>query len=286
MLSLWLRLCKLKLDKHLQGMHLLTATVYRIIQITDPHIRADSEATLMGFETRKGLDLVVAKISEDTTSPNAIVVTGDIAHDYSDSSYRTVAEAVLAFDCPVHWCPGNHDDKATMAVVAKDLKLGGDQIQLGNWVIQLLDSAVPGKVFGTFADTELAKARDLIASHPDTHLMFGFHHQPVQQGSRWLDELMIKNGKAFMDIVRDQPQVKGLFWGHVHQEEDQIQDGLRLLSTPSTCVQFAPKSDGFALDRTMPGYRWFDLYDDGHFETGVVRIDGIEMNVDFDGDGY
>lgn len=264
----------------------MSATAYRLIQITDPHVRADSEGTLMGFETRKGFDLVLAKIREDTTPPDAVVVTGDIAHDYSDTAYRFVAKKALAFDCPVHWCPGNHDDKATMAGIAQELKLAGDQIRFGNWVIQLLDSAVHGKVYGNFTDDTLAIAKKAIATHQDKHLVFGFHHQPVKQGSHWIDQLMIKNGDAFMGLVRNQPHVKGLFWGHVHQELDRVEDNLRLMSTPSTCVQFAPLSHDFALDRQMPGYRWFDFYEDGHFESGVVRIDEIEMNVDYEGNGY
>ena len=36
--------------------------------------------------------------------------------------------------------------------------------------------------------------------------------------------------------------------GHVHQESDAVISGIRMLTTPSTCVQFAPGSEDFALD--------------------------------------
>ena len=36
--------------------------------------------------------------------------------------------------------------------------------------------------------------------------------------------------------------------GHVHQESDAVMSGIRMLTTPSTCVQFAPGSEDFALD--------------------------------------
>jgi Icc protein len=48
---------------------------------------------------------------------------------------------------------------------------------------------------------------------------------------------------------------------------------VRLLSTPSTCAQFVPRSDGFAIDRRPPGYRWLELRDDGSLSTDVVWID-------------
>jgi hypothetical protein len=39
------------------------------------------------------------------------------------------------------------------------------------------------------------------------------------------------------------------------------------LSVPSTCVQFKPLSDDFAIDDLSPGYRWFDLYANGDVVT-------------------
>jgi Icc protein len=47
---------------------------------------------------------------------------------------------------------------------------------------------------------------------------------------------------------------------------------LRLLSTPSTCAQFRPGSDSFAIDERPPGYRWLDLRADGRLDTEVVWL--------------
>ena len=48
--------------------------------------------------------------------------------------------------------------------------------------------------------------------------------------------------------------------------------GIRMLTTPSTCVQFAPGSEDFALDDLSPGYRSLRLYADGSVQTEVVRV--------------
>ena len=268
------------------GRYDLSVVPLRLIQITDPHIRAEAEGTLLGFQTQMGLDMVLAKIREDGKQPDAIVVTGDIAHDYSDIAYRRVIKLVKGMGSPMYWCPGNHDDKVKMARIGAELGIGSDRIELGNWLIQLLDTAVPGKVSGHLSESELALADAVIESNADRYVVFGFHHQPVPQGSRWIDELQIDNGAELVALVQDQPHVKALFWGHVHQELDRFLGGVRLLSTPSSCVQFRPKSDDFALDRIMPGYRWFDLYPDGTMDTGVVRVDTIPLTIDYDGDGY
>src|SRR5438067_1187347 len=49
-------------------------------------------------------------------------------------------------------------------------------------------------------------------------------------------------------------------------------DGARLLATPSTCAQFLPNSDDFAVDRRPPGYRTLELRPDGSLLTEVVWV--------------
>jgi Icc protein len=42
------------------------------------------------------------------------------------------------------------------------------------------------------------------------------------------------------------------------------------VSTPSTCAQFLPKSEFFALDERPPAARWLELHADGRIETEVT----------------
>ena len=67
--------------------------------------------------------------------------------------------------------------------------------------------------------------------------------------------------------------VRAIIWGHVHQEFDALRRGVRLLAVPSTCSQFLPHSDQFAIDPAPPGYRTLTLRGDGSIATNVVRID-------------
>jgi len=75
-------------------------------------------------------------------------------------------------------------------------------------------------------------------------------------------------------------------WGHIHQHFAQRRNGIQLLATPSTCIQFLPGSERFALDPVPPGYRWFDLHADGTFTTGVQRLQEIPGEIDPDARGY
>jgi Icc protein len=51
---------------------------------------------------------------------------------------------------------------------------------------------------------------------------------------------------------------------------------VRLMGTPSTCMQFTQNSDEFAVDTRPPAYRWLELEPDGGLETGIewVHPDG------------
>ena len=48
--------------------------------------------------------------------------------------------------------------------------------------------------------------------------------------------------------------------------------GVRLLATPSTCAQFLPNADDFAVDPRPPAYRTLELRPDGSLLTEVVWL--------------
>ena len=68
------------------------------------------------------------------------------------------------------------------------------------------------------------------------------------------------------------PQARLVLFGHAHQEADQQHAGLRLLGTPSTCMQFAAGEDTFAVADLPPGYRMLELDENGDIETTVHYV--------------
>jgi Icc protein len=47
---------------------------------------------------------------------------------------------------------------------------------------------------------------------------------------------------------------------------------IRLMGTPSTCMQFAQDADEFEVDHRPPAYRWLELGADGGIETGIEWV--------------
>lgn len=184
------------------------------------------------------------------------------------------------------WLPGNHDSAELMAANQERLGIQSRLVMLGQWVLVLLDSSVPGQVYGQLAASELDFLEHALRAHRDKHVIISLHHQPVLVGSVWIDQYIVRNADAFFQLIDAHTQVKIVTWGHVHQEFQQQRKGVTLLATPSTCVQFKPKCDDFTVDTQMPGYRWFDLRGDGSFDTGVLRVTNKQYVIDYKSAGY
>jgi Icc protein len=105
-------------------------------------------------------------------------------------------------------------------------------------------------------------------------------------GSPWLDEIRLNNAEDLFAILDHQPQVRGLVFGHIHQAFSAERKGVALLGAPSTCIQFLPGSQDFALDAATPGFRWLELHPDGGIDTGIERIAGYPDPLDLSGAGY
>jgi Icc protein len=127
---------------------------------------------------------------------------------------------------------------------------------------------------------------DALRDAAGEHLLVCLHHHPVPMGSEWLDTQLVGSAERFFEVIDAHPRVRGILWGHVHQEYDDTRNGVRLLAVPSTCVQFKPGSADFAVDDTSPGYRWLDLHADGGIDTAVSRVEGIHFEVDMSVKGY
>ncbi|UZJ43182.1 3',5'-cyclic-AMP phosphodiesterase [Marinimicrobium sp. C6131] len=259
----------------------------RLIQITDCHLGPLSDPSLLGLNTDQSLDDVLRLVAREQTSVDAMVCTGDIASDAHEECYgRFVTTVRNHFSVPLGWLPGNHDSAAIMAQLESEFVPESRVMSVGEWLVVLLDSAVPGQVYGHLADSELDFLSQTLASNSPRPTLVMLHHQPVPVGSRWIDEYILKNADDFFAIIDAHPQVKGVSWGHVHQFYHGERNGVQLFATPATCIQFKPGSESFAVDRAMPGYRWFDLHDDGRLDTGVSRVEDQKYQIDYQSAGY
>lgn len=263
-----------------------SAPVLKLVQITDSHLCNEPEGTLLGMNTRQSLDAVLDLVKLNHPRPDVVVASGDIAQDGSVGAYRYFEHKMAGFACPVFWFAGNHDNRDNMLSVIGDGPAAERTFLSAGWHLVFLDSSVPGKVYGQLAESELQRLEEALLAHPSEHTLVCLHHHPLDVGSRWLDAIGLRNRDALFAILDRYPQVRGVVWGHVHQELDQYRGNIRLLASPSTCVQFEPRSEQFRVGRQSPGYRWLNLNGDGTIESGVVRAEHIDFEVDYASPGY
>lgn len=259
----------------------------RVIQLTDSHIFSDESGKLLGLDTRHSFEAVLTRVKKEELAPDLYLATGDLSQDASENSYVYIAEKMQQLKVPTFWVPGNHDSPEVMERCFKgDNIFAHKRILAGNWQIILLDTSVPGKVYGNLSEQQLNLVKDAVKEYPERHLLVVMHHQPVKVGSDWLDNLGIKNAEALFAAVEDHASKVCFLWGHVHQDFNGEEQGVQLISTPSTCVQFKPGSEDFSAGDESPGYRYLTLYDDGRVESLLHRIDDIEFTVDYTIKGY
>ncbi|MAR90253.1 MAG: 3',5'-cyclic-AMP phosphodiesterase [Pseudomonadales bacterium] len=258
----------------------------RIVQLSDCHLFRTTEGKLLGLNTEHSLSQVMDLIQLEQPDAELVLATGDLSQDGSDESYARFHRWMEAFSCPVYWLPGNHDLTDIMQNHQAAQRMSPCVIDLGPWQVIMLDSTIRGKVPGRFAPAELQFLEQALQAATDCHVLIALHHQPVPVGSRWLDQQIVGNAADFFQVVDRFDNVQAIIWGHVHQVFETRRNGVQLMSVPSTCVQFMPQSQDFAVDKANPGYRWLDLFPDGSLDTGVSRVTGVEFVVDYSVKGY
>ena len=260
----------------------------RVLQITDTHLFAEKDETLLGVNTWASYHAVLQAIHASARDVDLVVATGDLAQDHSSAAYQHFADGIASFAAPCVWLPGNHDFQPSMYSTLQDAGISpAKRVLVGeNWQILLLDSQVFGVPHGELSEFQLEWLEKRLAEAPDRHTLLLLHHHPLPAGCSWLDQHSLRNAGALDNVLVRYPRVKNLLCGHIHQELDVDWNGRRIMATPSTCVQFKPHCANFTLDTVSPGWRWLELHADGSLTTDVCRLAGVKFHPDTASEGY
>jgi Icc protein len=262
----------------------------RLLQITDSHLFRDPSAALLNLNTQHSFEKVLELVTENEPTIDLILASGDISQDASRESYVRFGQAMDALGAPFVWIPGNHDRRKVMEKIEGYEKALVDEVRSGNWLIIMLDSSVVGEVHGMLHENDLAHLQQALNNAEKDasieHALVCLHHNPVPGSAGWMEGIGLHNSDEFMDLIASSSTVRAVVYGHIHQELDFEQAGVRFFCTPSTCIQFRPKVKDFTLDTLNPAYRWFDLHDDGSIVSAIERVQNYVFDVDHSTTGY
>lgn len=262
---------------------------YRLIQITDSHLFADRATIFDGLNTFDTLMDVVDLVSSREPSIDCLLCTGDLAQDSSTEAYLNFLAAVSILKAPQLWIPGNHDIRSNMQqALSQDSINLKRSVQLGKWQVIMLDSSVEGQVYGLLDQKELADLDLELADseRSNAHVLVCVHHNCIPVAAAWLQQHCLKNSDELFSILDKYTHVKGVLYGHIHQEIEVEYKEIKIMATPSTCIQFHPNNDDFTIDNEKPAYRWLDLMPDGEIKTGVERVVEKSYSIDFESTEY
>lgn len=264
----------------------------RVLQITDLHLKADPKAQWRGHIVQDSLEAILQLASQDGQwPPELILVTGDIVDDETPEGYKQAYQRLAmqiretlgasASETTLAYIPGNHDNAALLEASCQQLGIKGCGVfTLKNWQIIQLDSSLPDSDDGELGKTQLAKLDDALEQPHADNTLIVLHHPLVKLGSAWLDTMRIKDADELfkrVDAFNEQAgsaRVRGIVWGHAHQQSDLMHKEISLFGTPAAGpVQFTAGSNDFAIDTELTaGLRWLTLHEDGRIETQVCRL--------------
>lgn len=244
-----------------------------ILQLSDLHILAAPEDTMLGINTEHYFHACLKQAFAKKQRFDLIMLTGDLAQEPCLASYRRILSRLEAYQTPCICLPGNHDDYQLMQQVFNTGHINCQkQVLLGGWQLISLNSQIPGKPGGRLSTEELGFLELSLKEHTDRHALIASHHHCLETKSSWMDTMIIENSDELWAIVKRYPQAKAITTGHIHQVMDIQNANVRVLGAPSTCFQFAPGSSEFMVTDTAPGYRLIDLHEDGRIESEVIRL--------------
>lgn len=201
-------------------------------------------------------------------------MTGDLIQDDSRGAYDQFCELMTPLGLPVHCVPGNHDVRSLMIdAVSMPPFYYCDSLKIADWLIVGIDSTVDGDAGGFVSDDEMQRMRDAVNETPANHVLLCLHHPPVPVGDGWIEEVGMRNGPEFVEFLSGCEKVRAALFGHVHQEFESTVNGIQIIGTPSTCTQFEPNAEKFALGDKPPAYRQIELHADGTVASQLIWID-------------
>ena len=246
-----------------------------ILQISDTHLFGDKNRKINGSNSYHNLKNVIHHVVSLEKTPDLIIVSGDLSQDCTFESYQHLANLLNRCGIKYYFCPGNHDDVDIINKVF-DMNWKKDKVDysfdLNGWSINVIDTSVYPDVGGELSDEQLKNLEKSLNQNKSKPTIVFMHHHPISINSKWLDNYILKNPEKFINIVKSNPQVKAVLFGHIHQVFEKSIDGTFYGSAPASCYQVVPKTETFTIEKLTAGYRLIEL-DGDKFSSKVIWVD-------------
>lgn len=186
-----------------------------LAQISDPHIRADSEAPTLALKR--------ALNGARAYGAAAVLLTGDLVNDEKPSEYVALLRALADAPAPLYVLPGNHDDRALMRDTFADHRYlpRGENLSyvVNDFPVRIVavDQIVPGQTHGEFTPELAAWLDAALAAAPDKPTLVALHHPPFATHDLLFDRIGLHHDGRFAEVIARHRQVQRIVCGHHHR---------------------------------------------------------------------
>jgi 3',5'-cyclic AMP phosphodiesterase CpdA len=238
------------------------APPFVLAQLSDPHLGEDPRG---GTDPRSSFASAIEAVARLATPVDAVLVTGDVAEHGGAEEYALAGELLGRLGVPVHYLPGNHDDRAAMRG-AYGLSGEGEEpldyaVNLGPLALVVVDSTIPGEDHGGWEPGQLERLDATLAAAPEQPTILAMHHPPLTTAMPDWDGVNLAPAErdALAAIVERHPQVRAIVAGHLHRVTAAALAGRPVLAAPSIYLHAHP--DFVAEDvRVEPGPPGFAVH--------------------------
>ncbi len=193
----------------------------KFIHLSDLHILARNDMSRKP-DAAATLRKVIAEVNALHNDAEICVITGDITHRGTPEQYEQAVDILSELAIPYLIIPGNHDVREafkdafpTTGVDANGFVNFGQTF--GGVRLVMMDSIVPDHHHGTLCEQRLGWLRVELATHRDLPTFLFMHHPPMEMGLPFMDTIRLDTGDELAEIIRANPQIKYLFFGHLHR---------------------------------------------------------------------
>ncbi|MEE4024973.1 metallophosphoesterase [Gordonia sp. PKS22-38] len=186
--------------------------MFVVAHISDPHFNGTRY-------NRRRIEATLDYIHARAHGIDALLVTGDITDEGSESEYRE-AHGVLYSPLPMLITAGNHDhrERFNAGLLGRESSAPVNRSQLIDGVLFVVcDSSIPGRNDGHIADETLAwMSAEIAAAGAQTPVVVAFHHPPVTLGMDFMDSIRQTGEERLAALVSEYPNIVGFVCGHAH----------------------------------------------------------------------
>ncbi len=247
--------------------------VYFVV-ISDTHIGPTAVYHRHGHYPLPNAQKLVAVINNLPVKPDFVIHTGDIVTEPNPASYQFAAEVLSQINVPVYYVAGNHD---TARDIHRYLLMGPKKdvcddpdvlsytFDVKGYRFLVLDARGPDEIdpHGLLSAAQLDLARREAQTEGPPLTVF-IHYPVLPMDSTWMDAYMLViNGADLHEaLLPARDRLRGVFYGHVHQNMQTLRDGILYAATASAFSQFTAWPNdvvtGFDPDH-LPAYSFVHL---------------------------